>query len=211
MVRGIKRKFGLFSLLLVATFAVQNASATYVLPESSYANDAWRGRVRHEKGDFFVTIDYAVYDLHNPVLQGETDLAESLDMSGQYLYVYQLFNMPGEYDEVVYFEILDIDGGELDKTMMNGTTSLDDETDGVAPIDPSPSEGAWEFDWGVLIAGEHSHFLLFSSDNEPTRGSYTLEGRDEDDITVVTPEPATIVLLGIGGAMALVRRRRTVR
>ena len=68
----------------------------------------------------------------------------------------------------------------------------------------------WEFDGdaGYVIAGEHSWFLIFSSDNDWTAGDYEIKG--PDDVPVPVPEPAAIALLGIGSMLALLKRRRYV-
>ena len=94
------------SLLLIGILFLGSASATIFhdllyLPESSYANevDNWQGWSVHEEGNFNVRIDFAVYDTSylgfGPSGQDEEDFVNSLianvGLTGQYIYVYQIF------------------------------------------------------------------------------------------------------------------------
>jgi len=91
---------------------------------------------------------------------------------------------------------------------MDGTSAQYDNADGVAPVDPSPGEGVWEFDWGILIAGKHSYFLVYSSDFEPVAGDYEVKSAEQGEVpTPGVPEPAMVALLGIGSAMLFLKRR----
>jgi hypothetical protein len=53
--------------------------------------------------------------------------------------------------------------------------------------------------------------LVLSSDNTPVRGDYEIKpagGIILPDDEPQTPEPATVTLLGIGGLLALMKRKR---
>ncbi len=200
-------KTGLLSLLAVATLLAQTASATLYLPESShyqgetfYSNDFLRGR-----------IDYAVYDTET--YKDEFIGADGYEApgSGRYIYAYQIFNdYPMSVDSVARFSLLGIGGAPID-----GIDSRDDGSDGIAPSDQYP-EAVWEFKAengdALLLVGDHSWLLVLTSDNDWVRGDYEIEPAgglpvwgDEPQ----TPEPATVTLLGIGGLLAFIKRRRS--
>ena len=212
------RKFGLLSLLLVATLAVHNASATltklYSLPDSTFAEaeGAWQGQREHEEGALKVLLEFCVYDTRNLLKSGEIDLADELGLTGQYIYAYQIWNHPSESsEEIPYFQILDIDENPIEEALIkNDTGSHDDGTNGVAPTpEVSETQGVWEFEEGVLTFGEHSWFLVFSSDYAPVAGSYTFEP-PLPDTPSPAPEPGTLILLGLGSTAAFIRRRKSV-
>jgi len=202
-------------LLIVATLFARTASATYYLPDSSYEGGAWQGSSTYEKNGFNVLVDFAVYDTGNlPEFADETALAEQLNLAGQYIYAYQIFNHRDDiYEEIAYFGILDIDEQQIDEALIkNDTGSYDDGSGGVAPT-PEDSEiqgtWVWTFDGGYISAGEHSWFLVFSSDNTPIVGDFEIWGpKEEGDLPAPIPEPTTIILLGVGGLIAVSTRRR---
>ncbi len=206
------RRIGLLSVLAVATLLAQTASATLQLPESShyqgetfYSNDFLRGR-----------IDYAVYDTET--YPDEFIGADGYEApgSGRYIYAYQIFNNYAmSVDSVAYFSLLGIGGAPID-----GIDARDDGSDGIAPSyqDIGSSEAVWEFkdELGdaLLLVGDHSWFLVLTSDNDWVRGNYEIEpagGLSVPPDGPHTPEPATVTLLGIGGLLALMRRKRSAQ
>jgi hypothetical protein len=209
----IKRKIGFVALLFFATSLVQNVSATLIyLPDSSYAEAEgnWQGSRIYEENGFNVLVDFTVYDTENLQLPGESALASELGMAGQYIYAYQIFNHPGDYNDVRYFQILNLDGTAI-AAVLDDIGSHDDSHGGLSPADALP-EGLWKFDWGVLIAGEHSYFLVFSSNYEPVAGNYEIKGFEEEgDLPVPeVPEPGMLTLLGLGGTILFAKRRNSV-
>ena len=203
----------LVSLVVVVLF-VQNAPAatTYLLPESSYLDGAWQGYSIYDEDGFNVLVEFAVYDTKDLKLPGESAFVSDLgDMSGQYIYAYQVFNHSLAIEDVGYFGIRDIDGNSIDPSLMADTSSQDDGEGGIAPVDLSLLQGVWLFSKnaaGLIIAGTHSYFLVFGSNFAPVAGTYKIG--HEGDFPVV-PEPTTIALLGIGGVVFFVGRRKAVQ
>ena len=223
MMKVNRKNCTLFSLVLLL-FLCLNASATYILPVSSYAEaqGAWQGSSLYEEDNFSVLVEFAVYDRDN--LQYTDEISLESDLSGilgdgQYIYAYQLFNTTKEgYDEIAYFGLLDSLGAALDDLLTYGdSTAYDDSAynsgdGGVAPM-PVDSETEfvwiWTFDGGYVAQSEHSWFLVFSSDYEPVAGDYEIRGPETPDNPVPgVPEPAMVVLFGIGNALLFLKRRR---
>ena len=209
-----------FSLLITATLFVQRAGAiTTALPESSH----YEGSVYYG-GDSGGQIDFAVYDTlgsngNEFTASGEFDDAPGV---GQYIYAYQIFSYSDNPYTIDFFGVYTIGENSLeapyDDNIGSVTDSLlDPSEEGVQPDDAyigsSTNYGgmvaSWEFDNGLLIANEHSWFLLLRSNSGWTPGDYTFDRADiSQSFPVATsPEPCTLVLLGLGGTMLLVKRR----
>ena len=204
-------KIGLLSLLAVATLFSQNASATLInltyLPNSAFAEAVgnWQGYRLYtgEEDDFNVLVEFTLYDTQRPDRdQDEIDLANALatelDMTDQYIYAYQIWN-----HTFGTFQILDSEGNPINQ-VLDDIGFYDDGSDGIEPVNTS-SAGVWWFAGNALIAGKHSWFLVFNSDFGPVPGTFTIES--PSDVPVV-PEPAMIVLLGLGSALAMCTRRK---
>jgi hypothetical protein len=223
----VTREIGFFSLLVLAALFVQNASATLppMLPTSSYADGAWQGfRLYDESlggGDFLRgRIDFAVYD----TLGGNEFIEAGFEAQGegQYIYAYQIFNdyEPASDEAVWSFAVfgIDEDGEPSGVPLVVDEMSIGSQEDpesGVEPTDAyfgsSNSRGVWEFGGGALFAGEHSWFLVFNSNSGPVPGSYEVKAPEEGKFPVSTPEPGTLMLLGIGGALIFTRRRKSAQ
>jgi hypothetical protein len=208
------KKIWLFGLVALTTLFAGTASATFYLPQSSYEDGAWQGSKIYNEDGFNVLVDFAVYDTDDLQLADETELAGQLALDGQYIYAYQVFNhMDDIYEDVAYFGILDSEGEQIDEALIMGdTTSYDDGSGGVAPT-PTGSEvqgtWVWTFDGGYIYTTEHSWFLVYSSDNAPTPGDFEIRGPDtEDYVPAPVPEPAMIVLFGLGGVIVLSTKQR---
>jgi hypothetical protein len=84
-------------------------------------------------------------------------------------------------------------------------------TEGVAPTNPNPNtnldetRATWEFAGGILVAGEYSWFLVFSSDHDWTQGKYQVQTGGGFPITS-NPEPCTLALLGLGSVILFTKR-----
>ena len=215
------RKTGLLSLLVIATLFLQNASATLYLPISSYAEvqGNWQGEQLYTENGLEVTVEFAVYHTFSMTFDGEIAFINDLDLDNPYpyIYAYQIFDLAGS-EEIMSFAIFGIGEYTLD-VVEESISSVDDEQGGIAPtsnsFESSNTRGVWEFEGGTLIAGEHSWFLFFGSGSAPVPGSYEIKGSEvtlgvPEDAEEI-PEPATMALLFIGGAMMIsARRRRSV-
>ena len=199
----IKRKIGFVALLFFATSLVQNVSAT--LTSSHYY-----GSTFYNTADgLYGRIDFAVYDS-----RAEYEYRYGLPApgTGNYIYAYQIFHDPGVNPAVAYFAILGIAGAPVD-----GIDSQDDSTTGIASSDKyfTDSRGVWEFQSelgeGILLASEHSWFLVLSSDTDWVKGDFEIKPAEPWVPIPEIPEPCTLTLFGLGGAMTLIRRKRPAK
>ncbi len=202
-VMGPIRILLLFSVVVLFCFE----SLAAMLPYSSH----YEGRSDYGGG----YIDFAVYDTHggNEYL----DAGFSAPGSGQYIYAYQIFTADFATVSIETFSILGIGQGAI-STPLNDNIGFENdspdlpEDEGISPYDafitPDATKGVWLFDDGLLAVGEHSYFLLLSSDYNWKAGEYTFEAPEEGPFPIPTPEPATIALLALGGAAVLRRRRK---
>ncbi len=232
---SVKRVLFLSSLLGATLFA-QDVGATLVrmLPESShyqghtFYDEEWpdgfdginllRGR-----------IDFAVYDTLVYPNEFIGDGGYTAPGDGQYIYAYQIINEypPDSQEAVAYFSVLGIDMANVD--IISIGSQEDPESIGVkpSPVDTdlhetgeyftetdaafTETDAVWEFgttSWDWINIGDHSWFLVFSSDMDWSRGEYEIRGSEEGVFPGV-PEPATLTSLLIGGAI-LFRRRRNI-
>lgn len=205
-------KIGILIVCTIVLLFVSSVNATIedLLPESSEhqgstyyseyddASEKWlRGR-----------IDFAVYDTETS--SEWTDAGFAVPGLGRYVYAYQIFNDYDGYSDlsVASFSLLDIN-----EDLVTGTSYEYDQFEGVDPT-AIPSEGAWEFSLGVLYAGKHSSFLIFSSDRSWVAGSYEITPTEDTPLVVPdseggeNPEPATIALLGLGFSFVLRSRNK---
>ncbi|MHC4069328.1 MAG: PEP-CTERM sorting domain-containing protein [Planctomycetota bacterium] len=206
---GMIRNITCLAFLLVLVILPKNASAALLaLPDSSYLGGLWQGTSYYNDDGFNLRIDFAVYDT-----LGGNEIAAiggfEAPGDGQYIYAYQVFQHIDEgYNEVTYFTILNLDSSTVDESLIQSTTALDDNDDGIAP-NPliSENQGVWLWggDTGYISTAQHSWFLVFSSDSAPIAGSY--EVQPSGDIAVPIPEPMTVALLGFG-ALTMLRKRK---
>jgi len=201
------RKIGFFSLLAAAALFAQDAVAvpTEILPDSSHYEGHTSYYDISSDGILSGRIDFAVYDTQT--YPDEFIGADGFQAPGsdRYIYAYQIFHGPG--NPLSYFAILGIEGVPVD-----GIGCQDDQSDGIASSDEyfTASEGVWEFQnehgQGILSAGEHSWFLVLSSETDWVVGEYEIKAAG--DFPVPVPEPAMIILLAIGGVLTVCARRR---
>jgi len=214
----------LLSLLFVVTLFVQNAAASLV-PYSSH----YQGRSYFDDPVSGVTgyVDFAVYDTLGPHGNEWTGAGFDAPGDGRYIYAYQIFNDAGSAIE--FFTILGIDDPPIQHELnisesgMNVQDHMQDPwedypliTEGVAPTDwytnlgDPPTQATWEFAGGILVAGEYSWFLIFSSANDWVEGKYLMETAGGFPITG-NPEPCTLALLGLGSAILFAKRRNSIK
>jgi len=205
-------KINILFLLLLLAFCVETSLATMVdiLPESSHYEGSTYYNIMTGGGGYLAgRIDFAVYDTANLVHAEETALCQALNMDGQYIYAYQIFNdYPASDESVAYFAVFGI--GEVPMNVYcDSIDSFDDSAGGQESSDeyftPLNTRGVWEFNGGLVAAGEHSWFLIFCSDHDWVKGDYELKAPDFPVPPV--PEPATVMLFGLGGALLLTRRK----
>ena len=196
------RKIILTGLIFVMVVFIQTTyAALEFLPESSYYEGSTTYSIVTEDGILFGRIDFAVYDTwtYPDEFIGEDGFENPTD--DRYIYVYQIFNDEIYSDEeVAYFALLDIEEAPVD-----GTSSQDDLNDGVEPAD-YPDEGVWDFEGSFIYDGDHSDFLVLTSDTGWVPGSYEISTGGSDVPVPDIPEPASIILLGTAGLLIFVKR-----
>ena len=209
------KRIRLLSLLLVATLLVQNAAAT-LLPYSSY----YQGR-SHFNDDVTGYVDFAVYDTLGPYGNEWTGAGFAAPGAGQYIYAYQIFNDVGSADAIGFFTIKSFDDHHLTGiNTMNTQNPWEDyplTTEGITPTDWNANleetEAIWKFadaTGDILVAGEYSWFLIFSSNTDWVQGKYETGPTGGFPITG-NPEPCTLALLGLGGTILFAKRRNSVK
>ena len=207
------RKLTIIFVLVAIALCMQSASAALTnLENSSYAASVhnWEGIDYFSQDGVTGYVDYTVYQqnfIDNTI--DENNFIESTNLSGEYIYAYQVFVDEDSSTEVGadFFRLL-YEGNPLAGVLSDIMTLDDGEPNAVdiwGTVDPN---GTWYFKEGELIDGKHSFFLLYSSDEGPVAGSYEIGtntydmGGTEGQI----PEPATVAMLAIGG-MSLMRAK----
>ncbi len=191
--------------VIVLAFAV-NSNAVLV---SSF--DDHYGTASYSKVNFTGSIDYAVY---NDTEDFENWTGFEAPGSGAYIYAYQIFNDAGpENLPVESFEILGSTGQSL-AGAVTGTTAMDDGSGGVEPATAEDAKWTWTSENGFIHKGEHSWLLAFSSNAGPSKGTFDIQPVENDEIDVPDdddveiPEPATVMLFGLGGLIAMKKRTK---
>lgn len=211
------KKMCFFVLLVLLIMPAASSVAALVqllsLPDSTYAEtqNNWQGQKEYEEAGLKILVEFCVYDTQNLLKTGEQDLADALNLSGRYIYAYQIWDHPSESTEdVIAFQLLDNDKKAIPESAFNGDTgSHDDGTDGVAPTPQvSTKQGIWTFVPGDLAPSIHSWFLVFSSDFAPVKGDFKVS-QNESDFPI--PEPATFALVGIASGLFAANRKRKHR
>jgi len=217
---------GLFAAAMLLG-GVAEATLSRILPSSSHYQGFvyFNETVDYPLGgtvDLKGRIDFAVYDRDNLAGGEETAFVDDfVSLMGvadedRFIYTYHIFN---DYDgisegDVGYFEVLGLmpDGEatfSINPSLMNNTTGVDDFASGVAPNPVDSAEaGIWKW-LGDMVPGTHSGFLLYSSVSDWVPGTYRMDIAQESSDFPVAPEPATLAMLGIGGAMVLRRRQKS--
>lgn len=187
-----------FSVLVHAILPVQDAAALY-----NSSLDEWEGNRTYTQDGFNLVLEWAVYTMaENPWR------TIAFPAGDQYIYAYQLINKTPSED-IGLFSVLDIGGNPLAQSLMHETQAMS-VPQGVMP-NPNPSavQGEWVWASGAYVsAGRYSAFLIFSSPNAPTKGSFKIEGPQEEPPVPAVPEPGTIALLGVASGIFITNRRK---
>jgi len=199
----VTRKFGFFSLLVVATlFALpQNADAVPV-PVGWTMDD-------HDITTFIIGSGSAV--VNSNVYYGYT----SGPYQDKYVYTYKISNIDSGIG-FSFFSVGILDGANAfapDVEEVMGTVSPTYWTTVASPV-----QGVNALFADITISdGESSAILWFVSDHPSTSGNGALYCMSSGspyyatgDLLTPIPEPATIVLLGMGSIWIFNRRKRTV-
>jgi len=210
-----KRRFGILILLAAVALSAGQAAATVdnvLLPHSSH----YEGQTHFYYGGAAGRIEFAVYDTEtNP---DEFVGADGFDREGdedyRYIYAYQIFCDATNTNVIDYFGVVGI-GENAIEDFSEDIGSVNDETDGqdaeMAYFGSSIEHGQmgiWEFGNGHLAASEHSWFLVLRSNHDWTAGKYTFNENLADTAPIPNPEPATVVLLGLGSVVLVATRKK---
>jgi hypothetical protein len=207
----IMKKFG-FTTLLILTLCC--SQSTWAVLSSSY----YDGRVYYNDTDEGIAgwIDFAVFDTEHDQFSSEyQDNGIEMPGEGRYIYAYQIFQHSSSDSDVTEFSILDMGGNLLGESLINGTSAQDDGDGGIEPLS-SDTEGVWEWSFeggsGYISADEQSYLLVFSSEQNLTKGTYEIKGAGlAIPDPVHAPEPTSIAILSLGIVMLTSRHRKKSR
>lgn len=201
-------------------FAVGTAVGE-ILPESSF----YSGTSYYNGTVDGIVVEFSVYDRDALTGEDETEFSSSIEMEGQYIYAYQIYNGNGSDVDISAFSIMGlgnldpedyaiVDEGQI-TTMEDTFNDPGQEATGVDAYDydlsGDHSQIAWYFagDSGAIGVGGHSYYLIIVSDHGMKLGTYDFIGIEDDVVAVPNPEPCTIALLGVGGLILRKTGRRS--
>ncbi|RKY24446.1 MAG: hypothetical protein DRP62_03705 [Planctomycetota bacterium] len=191
-VKKAKMKFRLLILLFALALFVQGAGATPIPPGGT------------------------LYDSHTETFTfggGTVDVICEVYSytSGSYVYTYQVEN-----NSTVGLSFFSVE------LLLDSAASGPDWDDTVGDVDPAYWDIVDSYESvnasfvSAITNGQSSSLLWFQSDYAPTIGDGALFGFDSGMpsyasgwILTPMPEPATIALLGMGGVVTLIRRKRS--
>jgi len=154
-------------------------------------------------------IDFAVYE----------DYPGEAPFGGQYLYAYQIINSDFSNVGVDVLSIAILEGATVGDIGWDSSGVVDEVEPSFGYFSPDPQSAQSAIFLflpslnGVVESGRDSVVLLFSSDFAPTEGFGMIEGGSiggmVERLPTPLPEPVTISLLGVGGALVtLIQKKR---
>jgi hypothetical protein len=195
--------------LLVIGFAlimcINTVTAT-PLPSSSY----YDGSSTFYQNGLAGQLNFAVYDTQSSNEFADAGYEVPGGSNERFIYAYQIYC--NEQYSTKAFSYLAISGiGEDSISSEDVIGAVKDSEEGIEPdsayFNDSKTKAIWEFNKGYLVGGKNSWFLVYTSNEDYTTGTYEVLPTSDNEIPVANnPEPATIIMLGLGGY--LVRRRK---
>jgi hypothetical protein len=209
----VMKTIGFLGVLIIVAGFVQDVSA---LPYSTYGTDNdWAGYKNYTQNGFDLTVMFNVYDVSLDEFDWQGDVA--MPAGDTYIYAYQVINNGSK--DIGFFSVADMLGQPIAQNLMHSTSSQSDGSGGIAP-DPGATNDEGKWGWspltGFIEAGEHSWFLMFSSDHSPVTGNFKIEvppqqgtpGVPDGDDSGNVPEPATIALLAAAAGFIASKRNK---
>jgi hypothetical protein len=204
--------FGILVLLLVV---VPLAPDAYALPGdgvlSGWGPNSVSFDYSYEGRTLAGRIDYAVYE----------DYPGNSPFQAQYLYAYQIMNSDFSYVGVDSLSIAILEGAGVGNIGSDSSLTPDGVEPSLQYFSPSPQAPQSAIYLfvpslnGLVESGCSSAVLLFGSDNAPAEGFGIIEGgsigKIVEGLPTPLPEPVTIFLLGIGGAVITLTQKRGTR
>ena len=202
----------LFLLFAVAMFAPAASALPLTGTVSGWGPNSVSFQYSHDGRTIEGWVDYAVYDDYpGNILSGE-----------QYVYVYQIFNSGLSDVDIESLSIGILDDADVGIIGYDGYGV----PGGTVPTYSyfSPGSGSAQsavylflptlIGEGVIEDGDESVLLVFTSVDGPTDGFGIIQGGGigtmVEHLPTPVPEPATVILLGIGSAfLAVTGRRKT--
>jgi hypothetical protein len=160
---------------------------------------------------YFYDVAYAVYDA--AVFSAHNGFDPS-NGQNKYIYAYQIFNSVGSNTNIKLFSIDILDGVAINNITYSQTPGI---SSGVIPHLTKELHGSvtWKFNNNPITPGEHSAVVLFTTNFSPAAGGAISHAGNIDGfsgLSVATPslttvpEPATLVILGLGSLILYKRR-----
>lgn len=194
------RIVGLVGVLSVILAVPAGAAFDRYLPTSSFMEGTAYG-VGHQ-------VDYAVYDM----VDYATDLTDVswFDLSEmpeeRYVYTYQIFNANAA--DIWSFTLAGVPEGSISGIAAVGR--LDNGSGGVEPdfwwLTVDFTETTWRFDDELVIPDAHSWVLVLTSNHAPVTTTYRVNVPPSGLPGPGAPEPATLLMLGLGAGYLRWRR-----
>lgn len=205
----------IFSLVLLMVAGSTQAISVTGLDTDPLAMTGQQGRINvSTTGPFICDMTFAVYDLFDT-----SKPYDSFDPSlgtDQYLYAYQVFNLPGSTVDLTSFSVA-IPAG------ITASNIAYDWMKAQRPGIPSSTQqfvdgsAEWLFNSNnniALAATKNSVVLIYTSDFAPGISDASFEttgtGYIGANVPAPTPEPLSIVLFGAGAAAVLRKRAANV-